>query len=52
MDTRSVHTRLDQHEALLAQIQSDIGEIRSAMAKERGEAAEFRKIMLVWMKQR
>ncbi|KAL6587810.1 hypothetical protein OROMI_000788 [Orobanche minor] len=50
METRLQLTCLDAHVEQISQIQAEIEEIRSIMAIERQEEAEFRKMMLTWMK--
>lgn len=51
METRSQVSRLDQHDEQISKIQSDILEIKAAMDSERVESAEFRKVVLGWVKQ-
>lgn len=53
-ETRSQAHRLDQHDEQIAQIQADVAEIKSAiqvLEADRVENADFRKIMLGWVKQ-
>ncbi|XP_076920920.1 uncharacterized protein LOC143582177 [Bidens hawaiensis] len=53
METRT-NTRLDSQESQIKQLQSDVAEIRSSLTHieaDRAESAEFRKVVLSWMRQ-
>ncbi|KAK1427816.1 hypothetical protein QVD17_16511 [Tagetes erecta] len=53
METRT-NSRLDAQDTQIKQLQSDVSEIKSTLKTledDRGESAEFRKVVLDWMKQ-
>lgn len=54
METRGQQSRLEAHEEQIQRLQADVAEIKSslkAIEADRVENAEFRKIMMAWMKQ-
>ncbi|KAD6454362.1 hypothetical protein E3N88_09068 [Mikania micrantha] len=51
METRNQNSRLDSHEQQIKQLQFDVTKIKQLMTEDRKESAEFRKMMVAWMKQ-
>ncbi|KAD6795768.1 hypothetical protein E3N88_06664 [Mikania micrantha] len=50
METRNQNSRLDSHEQQIKQLQADVTEIKQLLTEGRTESAEFRKMMVAWMK--
>ncbi|KAD5317071.1 hypothetical protein E3N88_17017 [Mikania micrantha] len=53
METRTTNVRLDAHENQIQQLQADVTDIKAtlhSLEEERAESAEFRKVVLAWMK--
>ncbi|KAD7477128.1 hypothetical protein E3N88_00264 [Mikania micrantha] len=50
METRNQNSNLDVQEQQIKQLQSHVTKIKQPMTNDKTESAEFRKVMLVWMK--